>query len=378
MKEKYLLYLFTCLFALMITNCLFPKHIEAKTTPILNNGEKWRIGYYEGGPYSEYVDEMRTFLKGLISLGWIEDRKISVIEGQTPKPYWDWLVDCDSDYLSFKREDSYSADWDDSKRPKILNDLLKKLQSGSLDLIIAMGTWAGQDLANNTHSVPTLVLSTSDPIRAGIIKSATDSGYDHVTARVDPTRYLRQVRMFHRIAKFKNLGLAIEDTPLGKFYSAVEDVERIAKERGFSVTTCDVVVTPDDLEKEYQSCMKCFDYLAEKTDAVYVGALNCVDKNIEEIAGLFMNKKVPSFSIAGSKWVKKGLMLSISSDSGYKKKGSYNSIKFAEILNGAKPRSLDQTFKDPLDIAVNMDAVRSIGFKMPQSILKIAHEVYGE
>ena len=80
----------------------------------------------------------------------------------------------------------------------------------------------------------------------------------------------------------------------------------------------------------------------------------------------------------GSKYVKKGLMLSISSDSGYKMQGYYNARKFAEILNGAKPRSLEQTLKDPLDIAVNMDTVRKIGFEMPPSIFKIAHEIYGK
>ncbi len=376
MKGRFCLFIF--IFSLMMTICLLPKHLFAKTTPTLNNGEKWRIGYYEGGPYSDYGDTMRTFIRGLISLGWIADQKLPDLKVETPTPYWDWLVDCDSDFLLFKKEDGYSADWDDSKRRKILNDLLKKLQSGSLDLIIAMGTWSGQDLANNKHSVPTLVLSTTDSIQAGIIKSATDSGYDHVTARIDPTQYLRQIRMFHRIVKFKNLGLAYENTPEGRVHSAVEDVIKIADERGFSVTSCEVMDMTTEIEKEDQSCMECFNHLAKKTDAVYITVLNCVDRQIDRIAKLFKDKKIPSFSMGGSKYVKKGLMLSISSDAGHKTQGVYNARKFAEILNGAKPRSLDQTLKNPLDIAVNMETVRRIGFKMPPSIFKIAHEVYGK
>ena len=34
--------------------------------PRLNNGKKWRVAYYEGGPYSDYTDTMRTLVHGLI------------------------------------------------------------------------------------------------------------------------------------------------------------------------------------------------------------------------------------------------------------------------------------------------------------------------
>ena len=66
-----------------------------------------------------------------------------------------------------------------------------------IDLIIAAGTWAGQDLANDRHKTPTIVISTSNPLSSGIIKSLEDSGYDHVHARMNPYRYERQVRIFH-------------------------------------------------------------------------------------------------------------------------------------------------------------------------------------
>ena len=53
---------------------LWTDSLWADSTPILNNGNKWRIGYYEGGPYSDDTDTMRTLVKGLIELGWIKDR----------------------------------------------------------------------------------------------------------------------------------------------------------------------------------------------------------------------------------------------------------------------------------------------------------------
>lgn len=369
---------YLCLIALFIISVFVDLYSAkaAQTAPTLNNGKKWRIGYYEGGPYSDYTDTMRTLVKGLIELGWIKDKNPPNFFDEIPKPYLDWLTQCNSPFLSFNAEDSYSADWDDRKRLLIRKALLKKLKAGALDLVIAMGTWAGLDLANNEHSIPVLVLSTSDPIGAGIIKSADNSGYDHVTARVDSTRYLRQLRMFHRIVGFKTLGIAYENTPDGRIYSALSEARQVAEKRGFKVILCEVMDTTADTQKSDQSCIECYQKLSQAAEAVYLTALTCADRQLAEIVNIFRAARVPSFSMLGSKFVKKGIMLSISSDSGYTELGRYHAMKLGAILNGVKPIELNQVCEDPLDISVNMETARQIGLKMPGNILKIATEIY--
>ncbi len=311
-------------------------------------------------------------------MGWIKGENPPELFDEMPKPYWDWLIQCNSPFLSFNADDSYSAGWDDEKRLVIRKSLLKKLKTGALDFVIAMGTWAGLDLANNEHAIPVLVLSTSDPIGAGIIKSAETSGYDHVTARVDPTRYLRQLRMFHRIAGFKTLGIAYENTPNGFFYSAISEARQVAQERGFKLILCEVVDTTADTQKSDRSCIECYQKLSQTAEAIYVTALTCADRQLSSIVDIFRTARVPSFSLLGSKFVKRGIMLSISSDSGYAELGRYNAMKLCAILNGIKPIELNQVFEDPLDISVNMETVRQIGFNMPGNILKIAAEIHGE
>jgi ABC-type uncharacterized transport system substrate-binding protein len=83
-----------------------------------------------------------------------------------------------------------------------------------------------------------MVLSASDAVASGIIKSAEDSGYNHVHACVDPFRYDRQVRVFHDIVGFKKLGIAYEDSVEGKSYAAVEIIEKVAAERDFKIVKC--------------------------------------------------------------------------------------------------------------------------------------------
>lgn len=353
-------------------------YAESRNGPRLNNGKKWRVSYYEGGPYSDYTDTMRTLIHGLIQLGWITAENPPDFHQEMPKPYINWLMEHESPYLSFKPEDCYSAEWDDQKRVTMRKELLKKLKHGDIDIVLAMGTWAGLDIACNEHSVPVMVLSTSDPIRSGIINSATDSGFDHVTARVDPNRYARQLRMFHRIVGFRTLGIAFEDTEEGRSYSAIHEARQIAKERGFKLITCNFSDSIPDREKSDRSCFNCFQKLSKKADAVYLTALMCADTRTKELADIFKNAQIPSFSMLGSKWVKDGILMSISSDSGYAELSRYNADKFGKILNGTKPRNLNQIFEDPLDIAINTATAKAIGLPMPESMLTIAAEVYGE
>ena len=128
--------------------------MAAQTSPTLNNGKKWRIGYYEGGPFSDYTDTMGTFIEGVMALGWIKGETPPEPVDELPKPYWNWLTQCNSPFLSFNAQDSYSAGWDHQNRLEIRKALLEKLKTGALDLVIAMGTWAGLDLANNEHARP--------------------------------------------------------------------------------------------------------------------------------------------------------------------------------------------------------------------------------
>lgn len=345
-------------------------------SPKLNNGKKWEIAYYEGGPYSEYTDTMRTFIDGLIELGWITNNNHPFLNAEIETPYKEWLITNAGKFLSFKKENFYSSNWDPKQRVKSRKEMIAKLQKKEIDFVIAMGTWAGLDLANNEHSVPVMILSTSDPLGAGIIKSENDSGFDHVTARVDPNRYLRQLRMFHRIVNFKKLGIAYEDTEEGRSYSAIKEAKYIAKERGFELITCKINENLPDDEQIKNSCLRCFEILSERTDAIYLTALRCADSNTGEIADFFKKERMPSFSMIGSKWVKEGIMMSISSDSGYTELSRYSADKFGKILNGMKPRSITQLCEDPLEIAINMETIRKTGFDMPLGIIKVATEIY--
>jgi hypothetical protein len=170
------------------------------TEPSTNEGKKWRVGYLEGGPYQTYPVQLRAIVNSLAQLGWLKEQPpINIREGKgiTGEIWQRLATEVESDYIEFVGDAYWSAGWNRDIQKTNREAVIRRLnEQGDIDLMIAMGTAAGKDLATNDHSTPTLVFAATDPLRAKIIASAEDSGYDHLHSRVDPTRFRRQVELF--------------------------------------------------------------------------------------------------------------------------------------------------------------------------------------
>lgn len=345
-----------------------------------NAGKKWRIAYYEGGEYLTYQMILRATVRGLMKLGWIETAAIPPQEGEQTKQLWSWLAtNLRSDFVEFVPDAHYSADWDESRRQTLANQLIDRLNTKKdIDLVIAMGTWAGKGLANNRHSTPTMVLSTSDPLSAGIINSVEDSGFDHVHATVDPRRHERQLRVFHEIIGFKKLGVAYENSVNGRSYAAMDVIERLSNERGFEVVSCHTQSDISDTIVAEQSVVHCFQELAKKSDAIYVTEQGGVTRRvIPKLVEIANQHHIPTFSQAGSEEVGYGFLASLS-QAGFRYVGEFHAETFAKVFNGARPNQLDQLFEEPPKIALNLRTAELIGFDPPVVLLGAADEIFDE
>lgn len=348
--------------------------------PTTNSGKKWRIAYYEGGEYFTYQENLTTTILGLMELGWIEKQPLPSQKGVQTRELWNWLSKkAKSKYLMFPKENHYSAEWNDRVRAETSARIIDRLkQKKDIDLMLAMGTWAGKDLASNKHHIPTMVLSTSDAVGSGIIKSVKDSGFDHVTAQVDPLRYERQVKTFHDIIGFKTLGIAFENSEAGRSYAAIDKVEKVSKELGFEIVSVYTKSDIPDRSEAEETVKAAFRELVTKSDAIYLTMQSGVNNSsLSELVKIANENKIPTFSQAGSGEVKSGILLSIS-QSGYRPAGKYYANTMAQILNHAKPRELNQVFEAPPKIAINLEVAGIIQFDLPVYILSAADEIYEE
>lgn len=346
---------------------------------VKNKGKKIRIGYLEGGPFYNYPPNLIAFVLGLAELGWLESPNIPPRKDEADaKSVWQWLANnVKSDYLEFVEDAFYCSNWDVKFRKTLREKVIKRLKTKrDIDFMIAMGTWGGQDLANNEHQVAVMVFSSSDPLRAKIVKSVEDSGFDHVHARVDPTRYERQVQLFHDIIGFKKLGVAYEDSFEGRTYAAISDIEKVAKERNFEIVRCFSKNQVPEIQMANDSVVKCHEELSQKVEAVYLTNQTGVNiYNMKRLLEPLMKSKIPTFSQIGSRDVRYGVLLSIA-QANFKYVGRFHAETAARIFNGAKPRDLKQLFEDPPKISINLYTAQIIGYDPPVDILGAADEIY--
>ncbi len=384
MKMVYRMILFTvtAVFFLSFSSGFAADTGQYSITPGVQPGEKWRIAYYEGGHYPFYSKILMAIVKELAVIDWTETVTFSAHQKEMKTDsLWKWLSsNVKSRYLEFVPDAYYSSDWNETLREKNRHLFLERLEKKKdINLIIAMGSWAGQDLANDEHSVPVIVCGTADALRSKIITNSKDSGYDHVHAHIDPAKYLKQIQTFHDIFKFGKLGMVFENTSVGRSYAALEDVREVAEERNFKIVECHTTYGVS-IEQREPSVIKCARKLARKVDAFYLTMQAPVNRNtVPEIVSVMSRYKIPVFSQAGSHEVRQGALLSIA-DSDFSLEGKFQAETIAKVINGAKPRELNQILEVPTKIAFNASTAMQIGLKddIYNLLLTTAEEVYND
>jgi len=362
---------------LMVALPARPAWVE-DTSPCLNKGCKWRIAYYEGGPWTDYKDTLLATVGALMDLGWITPAPLPRFDDPADTAQvWRWLsTQARSDYLEFSNDAFFSADWKDNLRSENQGRILEALALGRFDLVWALGTWAGLDLVNNGHQVPTMVMSASNPVTAGIISDPKDSGHDHVHVRTDPAYVFRQVLLFHDVFDFKRLGLIYEDTDYGRAYAYLGEVEAAAERAGFELVTCQATERNLDLEQAMEKYVACARRLAPMVDAfIYDDHIGGDPSNVARTLPIFVSFGVPTWSTRGSPLVQRGVLISLAKHD-FTQAGGFHARTMAQILNGARPRDLEQIFQASFRLAINLKTAELIGYDPPPNLIRVTDDVF--
>lgn len=352
-------------------------HSTAPVSP--ETHERWRIGYVESGDYFEYALTLAEIADGLELLGWLAYTEPRPDDLDGPA-LWQWLArHTDSEWLEFVADASWRpGNFDADQRAPMRKAISERLHGkADIDLIISLGTWAGQDMRELGPPVPTIAGSVSDAIASGLSDNEHDSGRDNLHARVEPERYQRQLRLFHEIVGFDSLGIVYEDSDAGRSYAAVAAAEQVAGELSFKLEHCHAPSASIPQAEAVDNAVDCYAELAARhVDAVYVTTHRGVTtESIKRIAAILLQARTPSFSMIGSHDVEQGLLMSIA-QADLSHVGLFHAETIARVFNGALPRELSQLWVDPPKIALNLSTARRIGFDPPVDILLAADEVY--
>lgn len=342
----------------------------------------WNIAYIEGGAFLDYQKILRGIALGLQRYGLIENGNVPVpANTEETTPLWFWLAEnAGGTTLKFLENAHYSAHWDIEKRKEIAKEIHKRIQEkNDIDLIIASGTWAGQDMRELNINVPVVVISVTNALEAHIIDSVTDSGKDNLTAAIEPNRFQHQVTLFHNIFNFKKLGIAYEDTPSGKSSIALREIEKAAEELDFGLIRCTGTFDIADTHLASERLKLCHEKLAEQgADAVYLTLnIGLQPENTAEILEPLIKAHIPTFSQAGQNDVEHGALLSLS-QLNIEEEGAFSAKQINEIVKGAKPRDLNQIFESIVSFAINLRTATLIGWNPSLELLIAIDEFYQE
>lgn len=351
------------------------------SVPSLNQGKKWRVAYVETEPYANYAGTLFYLLKGLEARGWVRGvEKIPFVWGQVDtREMWNVIRTRSdfSDYLEFADDGYYSLKSTPGKEAAVLQ---RFRQGSNVDLVIVMGTVAGKLMAVDDLHAKVMVFSTSNAFKSGIVKANDYSGRPHVWAHTDPQRYRQQLRVFFDIFRFKKLGVVYEDSPNGRTFAAIDDIEAVAREKGFSIVRKLVQGTRNgaDQERYFHDLLLAHEALASQVDGFYLAVAPAPGLKPDHLyAALrpFYNKKIPVFSQLGDEEVKRGALISIAR-ADFSGVGEFGAEQMARLLNGTQANFLGQTYSDTPAIALNMQVSREIGYRPSFDILLVSDKIF--
>jgi ABC-type uncharacterized transport system substrate-binding protein len=334
--------------------------------------------YLEGGPFRDYHMIFQGIIQGLADLKLIDDPPPADDETENSAPLWRALAARPGPRLEFLADGFYSAAWNQEALATAKQEILSRLERGEADLVLAFGTAAGLALVDAVNRTPLLIISTTDPVGAKLSLSPEDSGRDNVHVQVVSGAVEYQLAMFHNIFNFTTLGMPCDSTTEGQASMGLPTVEKIAAEKGFTVVPCQTELDIGDQEKSYRNLKTCLDRLVETSAAIYLPVNNGLQP--ERMASLLepvIAHQRPSFSQLGPEETRLGVLLSLG-ETDFLNSGRFEAEVIQAILNGAKPRALNQVYLPPLTMALNLKMAQLIGWKPPFEVLAAVDELYNQ
>lgn len=236
-----------------------------------------------------------------------------------------------------------------------LNPMADQVTSEN-DLVLAIGTGAGQAVANADQETPTIFTAVTDPVDAGLVES-----------QEEPGRNLTGTSDFMPVATQIDLLLSLDEdaTAVGVIYDSSEPNSQIQAEEAISyieeaglepvVTT---VTSTNDVQQNLSS-------IAGDIDLLYVPTDNTIAATMPTVREITIDNQVPSV-LGAPEMVEAGGLTTYSID--YTSLGYQAGEMAVEILEGnAEPATLPYENAAELILVVNEEVAAELGID-PESI----------
>jgi ABC-type uncharacterized transport system substrate-binding protein len=110
-------------------------------------------------------------------------------------------------------------------------------------------------------------------------------------------------------------------------------------------------------------------------DAFYLPVNSIPLERTPELMRAVNQAGIPSFAQGGPSLVQYGVLMSLAQAS-FADIGQFEAEAIAAVVNGKKPREVNQIFEPELGLAINLKVAMSIGWNPPIEILAAVDEIF--
>ncbi|MEH7085932.1 ABC transporter substrate-binding protein [Neobacillus drentensis] len=223
-----------------------------------------------------------------------------------------------------------------------------------VDLIFANATPSATAALNATKDIPIIFTSVTDPVGAGLVE-AFDKPGKNITGTTDnhPEATKKTISFITDEVKAKNVGVIYNSGEQNSVVQ-VEEVEKIAKEKGAKLVKVSVSTTAE-VKQASES-------LVGRVDAIYIPTDNTVVTALDSVIAVANSKKIPLF-VGELDSMKKGAVAA--SGFSYYDLGYQSGIMAADILSGKKKASeIPVELPNSLKLVINKKAAEAQGLKV--------------
>jgi putative ABC transport system substrate-binding protein len=298
-----------------------------------------RIGYLDNSTAAGIAVFLEAFRQELSKLGWIEGKNITI--------------------------EYRFAEQNNERLPELAADLVRL----KVDLIVATGTPIALDAKRATTTIPIVMVSSGDPVAAGLVASLARPG-GNVTGLSALSTELNTKRLEilkDAIPKLARVGLLrppgvsnlARDLQLKEFRAAALALKLKLEE-------IDSQPDPKGLESAFQTAKQ------KQVNAIMTmttRAFFAERKRIVELAGKY---RLPAI-YNQKEFVDEGGLMSYGVD--YTDLYRRAAVYVDKILKGAKPADLPVQQATKFEFVINLKAAKQIGLTLPPEVLARANQV---
>jgi len=246
--------------------------------------------------------------------------------------------------------------------------LAKELVALRPDLIVASSPQPNRAVKDATSTIPIVMVSVADPVRAGLVASLARPGGNLTgVATLVPGGFMaKSLELLHQVVP-KATRIAALVNPTNEIHRIVfaQEIPEAARQLGVQMHVVEAR-TPDEVEPAINAAV------GERTEALLVAGDPVFNNPPARLPQLVARTGLPAIYLLRTQTQAGGLM---SYGPDFVQMGRRAASYVDRILKGAKPGDLAIEQPTKFELVINLKTAKALGITIPQSLLLRADEV---